>query len=118
MREYRFWVYIMASKSRRIYTGMTNDLCARVLQHKSGEIEGFTKKYKINRLVYYEEYKYVYNTIRREKQIKGLDRAKWIALIESMNPTWEDLASDWGKPIELLKPRVHDLGADASLRSS
>jgi len=55
MREYRFWVYIMASKSRRIYTGMTNNIMARVLQHKSGRVEGFTKKYKINRLVYYEE---------------------------------------------------------------
>ena len=118
MREYRFWVYIMASKSRRIYAGMTNNLYERVLQHKRGDMEGFTKKYKINRLVHYEEYKYVYNTIHREKQIKGLDRAKRVALIESMNPTWEDLAADWGKPIKPLKPRVHDLKADASLRSS
>jgi len=118
MREYRFWVYIMASKSRRIYTGMTNNLFARVLQHKSGKIEGFTEKYKINRLVYYEEYTYIWTTIRREKQIKGLDRAKRVALIERMNPTWEDLAEDWGKPIRRLKPRVHELKADASLRSS
>jgi putative endonuclease len=110
----------VVSKSRRIYTGMTNNLYERVLQHKTGEIEGFTKRYKINRLVYYEEYKYVYNTIRREKQIKGLDRAKRVALIESMNPTWEDLADDWGKPIKPLKPRVHDLKAEAStsLRSA
>lgn len=99
----------MASKSRRIYTGMTNDLCFRVLQHKSGKIEWFTQKYKINRLVYYEEYKYVWNTIRREKQIKGLDRAKRVALIESMNPTWEDLAAEWGKPVKLLTPHVHDV---------
>ena len=108
MREYCFWVYIMASKSRRLYTGMTNNITARVSQHKSGKAEAFTKKYRINRLVYYEEYRYVRNTIRREKQIKGLDRAKRVALIESMNPTWEDLAADWGKPIEPIKPRAHE----------
>ena len=107
-REYRFWVYIMSSRSRNLYTGMTNGLFDRVMQHKSGKIEGFTKRYRINRLVYYEEYKYVYNAIRREKQIKGLDRKKRIALIESMNPTWADLAEKWGKPIEPLKPVLGD----------
>lgn len=55
MREFRIWVYIMASKSRHIYTGMTNSITNRVLQHKSGEIDGFTKRYKINRLVYFED---------------------------------------------------------------
>ena len=109
MREFRFWVYIMASKSRRIYTGMTNNITKRVLQHKSGEFEGFTQRYKINRLVYLEEYKYVGHAIRREKKIKGLDRAKRVALIESMNPTWEDLAANWGKPIKPLTPRVHKI---------
>jgi putative endonuclease len=109
MREYRFWVYIMSSRSRRLYTGMTNSINNRVRQHKSGEFDGFTKRYKINRLVYFEEHKYVGNTIKREKQVKGWDRAKRIALIESVNPTWEDLAVDWGKPIKPLTPRVHEI---------
>jgi len=114
-RDWHFWVYIMASKSRRIYTGMTNNLSRRVLQHKAGRIEGFTRKYKINRLVYFEHYQYVGNAIRREKQIKGLNRAKRVALVESMNATWEDLAADWSEPIILLSKRVK---ADASLHSS
>lgn len=105
-REYRFWVYIMSSKSRRIYTGVTNSVYHRALQHKSGEIEGFTKKYNINRLVYYEEFRYIGNAIAREKEIKGWDRAKRVALIQSMNPTWEDLAEDWGRPIQPLRPVV------------
>jgi putative endonuclease len=105
-REWHFYVYILASKSRRIYTGVTNNIGRRVAQHKRGEIEGFTQRYKITRLVYIEEYRYVRAAIRREKQIKGLDRAKRVALIERENPTWDDLAEDWGKPIELLKPVI------------
>jgi len=104
MREWRFYVYIMASKSRRVYTGVTNDIYRRVMQHKSGEYEGFTQRYKINRLVYYAEFRLISNAIRREKQIKDWTRAKRVALIERGNPTWEDLAADWGKPIKLLKP--------------
>ena len=116
-REFRFYVYIMASKSRRIYTGMTNNIERRVKQHKAGEIEGFTQRYKINRLVHFEEFQYVGNAIRREKEIKGWDRAKRVALIERDNPTWDDLAHDWGKPTELLKPVVAPTKADPSLRS-
>jgi putative endonuclease len=92
-REYRFFVYIMSSKSRVIYTGMTNDLVERVLEHKSLKVKGFTKKYKITRLVYFESLKYADNCIDREKQVKDWTRAKRVALIESMNPTWED--ADW-----------------------
>jgi putative endonuclease len=103
-REWRFWVYIMASKSRRIYTGVTNDIERRVLEHKHGEIEGFTQRYGINRLVYRERFHYIGNAIAREKQIKGWDRARRVALIESVNPTWEDLSLEWGKPIEMLSP--------------
>ena len=105
-REWRFWVYIMASKSRRIYTGMTNDIQRRVAEHKSGEIEGFTQRYRIDRLVYLERFRYVTNAINREKQIKGLDRAQRVALIESMNPTWDDLSEEWGRPIEPLAVAV------------
>ncbi len=114
-REYRFYVYIMSSKSRRIYTGVTNSIERRVRQHKAGEIEGFTKRYKINRLVHYETFQYVRAAIRREKEIKGWNRAKRVALIERENPTWDDLAEDWGKPIELLKPVVVATKADPSV---
>jgi putative endonuclease len=105
LKEWRFYIYLLASKSRRLYTGMTNSLFHRVMEHKSGKVEGFTKRYKINRLVYYEVFKYVNNCIAREKEIKGWSRAKKVALIESVNPTWEDLAADWGTRIEELEPK-------------
>jgi putative endonuclease len=115
--EKRFSVYIMSSLSRRIYTGVTNNLFRRVMQHKSGEVEGFTQRYRINRLVYYERFRYVNNAIAREKQIKGLDRAKRVMLIERGNPTWDDLAEEWGKPITPLTPVVVPPRTDPSLRS-
>jgi putative endonuclease len=102
--EWRFWVYILASKSRRIYTGVTNDIERRVLEHRHGGIEGFTQRYRITRLVYRERFQYIGNAIAREKEIKGWDRARRVALIESVNPTWEDLSLEWGKPIEMLHP--------------
>ncbi len=92
MREYRFWVYIVGSSSGTLYTGMTNDLSNRVRQHKSGDFEGFAAKHGCNRLLYYEEFDNVFHAIRREKEIKGWRRSKKIALIESMNPRWADLA--------------------------
>ena len=107
----------MASKSRRIYTGVTNNVERRVAQHKAGEIKGFTQQYKIHRLVYYEELHLVGNAIHREKAIKHWTRAQRVALIERDNPTWDDLSEDWGKPIELLKPVVVPPIADPSLRS-
>jgi putative endonuclease len=108
-REWHFWVYVVASKSRRIYTGMTNDIGRRVAEHKTGVIEGFTQRYKINRLVYFERFHYVGNAIEREKEIKGLDRAKRVALIESVNPTWDYLSEEWGKPIEGLRQKSRSL---------
>jgi len=98
-----FYVYIMASKSRVLYTGMTNDLQRRVGEHKSGAIPGFTRDYKVHRLVYYEEFKYVGNAIDREKQIKGLLREKKAALIRSKNPTWEDLSLEWASEKQVLR---------------
>ena len=111
-REYRFFVYIMASKSRRLYTDVTNNIERRVAQHKAGEIKGFTQQYNINRLVYFEVYQYVGNAIRREKAIKHWVRAQRVALIERDNPTWDDLSEDWGKPIQPLKPIVAPAKAD------
>jgi putative endonuclease len=87
----------VASRSGTLYTGMTGFLFNRVLQHKSGQVEGFSQKYKCNRLVYYESYSDVRRAIGREKQIKSWRREKKIALIERMNPRWEDLAENWGR---------------------
>jgi len=75
---------------------MTNSIYRRALEHKRGEIEGFSSKYRCDRLVYYESFDDVLNAIDREKQLKGWRRAKKIALIESKNPRWEDLAEKWG----------------------
>jgi putative endonuclease len=72
-----------------------------VLQHKNGNMDGFAKRYNINRLVYYEVFHSVGNAIAREKKIKSWTRAKRPALIESENPTWQDLAEGWGEKIEL-----------------
>jgi putative endonuclease len=79
---------------------MTNSLFHRVLQHKCGEV-AFTARYNINRLVYYEQFRYVGNCIAREKQLKGWSRAKKVALITSFNPTWEDLGAGWGGKVDL-----------------
>jgi len=90
-----YFVYIMASKSRTLYTGVTNNLVRRVYEHKQKLIPGFTKKYNLTRLVYYETMPEVRAAITREKQIKGWRRAKKIALIESLNPHWQDLSANW-----------------------
>ena len=94
--DLKFWVYIMASLSGTLYIGITNDLDVRVRQHKAGEIEGFSKKYRCTRLVYFESFDNVLKAISREKQLKGWRRSKKIALIEKMNLRWEDLAEKWG----------------------
>ena len=70
-REWHFWVYILSSKSRRIYTGVTNDLGRRVREHKEGRIEGFTRRYRINRLVYLERFQYVRNAIAERKRSRA-----------------------------------------------
>ncbi len=103
--EKRYYVYVMASRSLTLYTGVTGDIYNRALQHKAGEIEGFTKKYHINRLVYYETFKYVNNALAREKQIKAWTRAKRLGLIKTMIPAWQDLAEGWGEPTKLQIPR-------------
>jgi putative endonuclease len=92
--EYNFWVYIMASQSWTLYIGMTNDLIRRVLEHKEGKIEWFTKKYGCTRLVYYEHTKYVYDAISREKQLKHFLRKEKEELIKNVNPHWKDLYSE------------------------
>jgi putative endonuclease len=90
-----YFVYIMASKSRTLYTGVTSNLERRVLQHREKVFGGFTAKYNINRLVYFEQFGDVLAAIGREKQIKAWGRTKKIALIESVNRDWKDLSADW-----------------------
>lgn len=97
-----YWVYIVSSLTGTLYIGMTNSIERRMWQHKSGELEGFASKYKCNRLVYFESFDDVKKAIDREKQLKGWLRRKKIALIESVNPRWQDLAEKWG--VQMLFP--------------
>lgn len=90
-----YYVYIMTNKSRTLYTGVTGNLMRRVHEHKNKLVKGFTRKYNIQYLVYYESTPNVYSALQREKQIKGWLRSKKITLIESMNPEWKDLSEEW-----------------------
>jgi putative endonuclease len=91
----QYWIYIVASFSRRTYVGFTSELERRVWQHENGTYDGHTKKYRKNRLVYFEEYQWANDAIAREKQIKGWDKRKKNTLVESMNPDWADLSEGW-----------------------
>ncbi len=91
----RYFVYIMNSSTGTLYTGMTNNLERRVYEHKHKLLPGFTKKYDVTRLAYFEETNDVGIAIAREKEIKGWRRSKKIDLIKTLNPTWQDLAADW-----------------------
>jgi putative endonuclease len=93
--EKQYYVYIMTNKRNTVlYTGITNDLGKRTYEHKEKLVEGFTKKYNINKLIYYEVSNDVESAISREKQIKSGSRAKKINLVNSMNPEWKDLYDD------------------------
>ncbi len=97
--DHKYWVYIVASVTGTLYIGMTNCIERRVAEHKDREFEGFANQYHCDRLVYYESFQFVQDAIKREKQLKGWLRSKKIALIESKNPRWEDLAEKWGAPM-------------------
>ncbi|MDH3816106.1 MAG: GIY-YIG nuclease family protein [Acidobacteriota bacterium] len=90
----QYYVYIMASQSGVLYTGVPNDLNRRVAEHREGLIPGFTRKYKVNRLVYYESMQDVNAAIAREKQIKRWRREKKVKLIETTNRNWNDVARE------------------------
>ena len=94
-REKRYYVYMLSSRSRTLYTGITNNIHRRVAEHRDATIPGFTEKYRIHRLVYFEVYLDARSAISREKQIKRWRREKKVALIEEQNPTWDDLAAEW-----------------------
>ena len=91
----RFDVYIVASISGTLYVGVSNNLLKRIWQHKQGETEGFTKRYEVNRLIYFESFDDIRTAINREKQLKGWSRRKKIWLIERVNLRWEDLSRGW-----------------------
>ncbi len=90
-----YWVYMMASKTRTLYIGITNNLERRVWEHKQKETPGFTERYDVTMLVYCEGFGDVTVAIGREKELKGWRREKKVALLESMDPKWQDLAADW-----------------------
>jgi len=121
MNEHRYYVYIMASRSRTLYIGFTSTLEIRVHQHKEDVYDGFSKQYQCHRLVYFECHDDVQRAIGREKQLKRWSRIKKLALIERDNPAWHDLSENWGKPIEpwrepagLSTPALHASGRDDS----
>ena len=91
----QYYVYIMTNKSGTLYIGVTNDLTRRMWEHKQGIGGRFTTKYRITRLVYFEETRDIHAALAREKQLKGWTRAKKLALIASDNPRWIDLSDDW-----------------------
>jgi len=91
----QYYVYLMANRSKTLYVGMTNHLQRRVYEHKHMVKDGFTRRYLVDRLLYYEVTDDVSSAIAREKQIKGWRRSKKVAQVESRNPRWQDLASDF-----------------------
>lgn len=95
MHQGCYFTYMMASRSRTLYIGVTGDLHKRVFQHKWKEHEGFTARYNCDRLIWFERHQNVQRAIAREKELKGWRRARKIGLIESANPTWADLSREW-----------------------
>jgi putative endonuclease len=104
MKRNRYYVYIMTNDSDTLYIGVTNYIMRRVYEHKQKIVEGFTSKYNVTQLVYYEETNDIQAAIAREKQLKGWLRRRKITLIRSVNPRWEDLSADWYKG-EILRSR-------------
>jgi putative endonuclease len=94
-RSREYYVYIMSNAARTLYTGVTNDLERRVYEHKNSLTPGFTSRYGLTKLVYFESTSDVESAITREKQIKGWLRRKKIELIEAANPAWQDLSGAW-----------------------
>jgi putative endonuclease len=108
MKDQHYSVYMVASKSRVLYIGMTNSLDRRVFEHKNDLIEGFSKQYRCHRLMYHESFDDVRKATDREKQLKRWSREKKVWLIERQNPTWEDLAAEQLK--HQYEPERHSCG--------
>ncbi len=107
MHAENYYTYIMASRSRTLYIGITRDLHKRVFQHKWREHDGFTARYNCDRLVWFEAFHEVGEAILREKELKGWRREKKLALIKGMNPAWVDLAREWyeAEPADFARGR-------------
>ena len=90
-----YYVYILSNYSKMLYIGVTNDLERRVYEHKKKLVKGYTSKYNLHQLVYYEDPDDIGRAIEREKRLKGWKRYKKVKPIESVNPGWKDLAEDW-----------------------
>lgn len=91
----QYWVYIVASTSRRTYIGVTSNLEQRIWQHRTRYFKGHTSLYHKHHLVFVEEFTWIDDAIARERQLKRWSQAKKVALIEASNPEWTDLAADW-----------------------
>ncbi|MBQ7754445.1 MAG: GIY-YIG nuclease family protein [Clostridia bacterium] len=103
MNTATYWVYILTNTTNTVlYTGVTNDLARRLWEHKNDLVEGFTQRYRVHKLVYFEETTDVHAALEREKQIKRWRRQKKEALIGTMNADWENLSSGW---FELEEPQ-------------
>jgi putative endonuclease len=105
--DHSYFVYTLASRSRALYTGVTNNLERRILQHRSGEVSGFTARYRIHRLVHFEEFADIREAIQREKEIKGWRRSKKVAMIEAKNPAWTDLSEGLSPALATKKQVPH-----------
>jgi putative endonuclease len=119
MRERTYYTYMLASRTRVLYTGVSNNLERRLAQHRSNPIGSFTAGYRCERLVWFERHSDAILAITREKQIKGWTRAKKIALIEQVNSTWQDQSEEWNRPIDgpAAVEEKSKATADPSLRS-
>jgi putative endonuclease len=98
-QEHMYFVYILANRSKSLYIGVTNSLIRRIQEHKDKKHDCYTAKYNIDRLVYFEQFAYINNAIAREKQLKTWLRHRKIELIQTSNPTWEDLFLQYNQPI-------------------
>ena len=110
-----YFVYILSSLGGTLYVGLTDNLWRRVAEHKAGSFDGFTRKYKVNRLMYFETFSNPTIAADREQQIKKWRREKKVKLIEKNNPAWDDLAEGWG---QLAPMRVMDPADSSLLRDS
>jgi putative endonuclease len=120
IRDHDYWVYILTNKHRNtLYIGITNSIQRRLYQHQCGEVEGFTKRYHLNRLVWLEHFRNVNDAIACEKKLKGWRRSRKIALVEQTNPRWLDLSDDWEQqPNVYGQPwKTEEMIRDSSLRS-
>jgi putative endonuclease len=113
--EPHFYVYILASRSRALYIGITSRLEPRLHEHRNLS-EGFAAHYRCHRLVLLERYTHPFTAIAREKQLKRWNRAKKIALVETSNPRWEDLSAEWGRPIRQFSKDEQTADPSTALR--